>query len=379
MRGSLLAVVAIALITGLAVVAAVRYSGLLNPPPVVEVSPPPTPPAPAPPPPPPPRVLIPVRLVYVGDTIYPADVRARPIRPEEKEEFEKNKDAYLQPVPEVAYFRFPARDLLPDQPLRKTDLLEPKKPEALNIRLFPGTRAVGVAIPKERSVGGLIQVGDWVDVHLNTEISRTDNPTPIPYTGLLVPHALVVAKRDTLFSVYAGLPPGEPVPFTLATNPYRAALIEYGLTIGTLSLVPVAADEKKRLDKLKEEALTSQESNLAVTFAAPGSPDYAEETSRIKAYSEGSLAIGNDDLARVLRLKPIPLPEPPPPLPPPPAPPVTIELFHGVQRSRVATFPVATEPPPPRPYIPPPPAHYLFQIPGGPPQTPPLKVSPTGK
>src|SRR5439155_14312693 len=100
MRGSMLAVIAVAIIVGLGVVFAVRTMGLLNPPP-----PPPPPPVVETrvvvPEPPPPTVLVPVRQLFVGDTVAPTDVRVRPLRPEEFKEFTDNKDKYLPAVVEV--------------------------------------------------------------------------------------------------------------------------------------------------------------------------------------------------------------------------------------------------------------------------------------
>ncbi|HEY3789416.1 MAG TPA: Flp pilus assembly protein CpaB [Urbifossiella sp.] len=377
MRASLLAVIAIALIAGLGVVFAVKALGLLNQPP---------PPAPPPvvvaevPPPKPPSILIiaPTRNIFAGDAITGENVGFRALLPEEKKDYEEHKEDYLPGQPAAAFFRIAARDLVGDRPLRKGDLLESKKPEPLHTRLFPGTRAVTVGITKDRSASGLIQVEDWVDVYLITEVSRTDNPNPVHFTGLLVPHARVVAKRDTLYPIYDPIR-GDTVSYTLATNPYRAALLEHGRNVGILTLVPVSADEKKRLDGLRDEAIKNPASSVAVTFAPPGSPEYKEEQGRLDRYANGSLSIGSEDLVRILRLPEI-VPAPPPPIPPkpvkpmltpPPPPPITVELFTGVNRSGTATFPVPYTPPPPPEtpeppppaYVPPPPAKYLFSNP----------------
>ena len=366
MRASMLAVIAVAAVVGLGVVFTVKTLGLLNPPPAPVVEAPPPPPAP-----PPPLVLAPVRHLFAGDTINPTDIRPRYLRADEMKEYEKNKAEYLPAVPEITYFRYSATAVAADQPLKHKDLKEPTKPESLNARLLPGTRAVSVGVHKQHSAGGLIQVGDWVDVYLNTEVSRTDLPVKIPHTGVLVQQALVVAKRDTLYSIYAPLIPGEPVQFTLATNPYRAALIEYGRTIGTISLVPVSGAEKRRLDALKAAALDDPNAlPNGVTFAAAGSPEFRAEAERIDKYTRGGLAIGNEDLAKVLNLKPIeppppPVSAPPPPTPAPPPQPVSIEIYSGVHKSATATFTPAVKPepkpaPPAPVYVPPPPAQYLF-------------------
>lgn len=376
MRASMLAVIAVAAVVGLGVVFTVKTLGLLNPPPqpVVEVvQPPPPKPVPPPEPPPPPLVLVSTTHLFSGDTISPASIRPRYLRPEEIKAYEANKAAYLPGVPEITYFRNSARDVPADRPLMAADLKDPIKPESLNSRLLPGTRAVSVGVHKHHSAGGLIQVGDWVDVYLNTEVSRTDLPnTKIPHTGILVQQALVVAKRDTLYSIYAPLVPGEPVNFTLATNPYRAALIEYGRSIGAISLVPVSSSEKKRLDALRTDAMDDA-SKLphGITFAKPGSVEYQNELDRIEQYTRGGLAIGNEDLAKVLNLKPIPPLPPPTSAPPPPAQPipptpVSVEIYSGVNKASTATFTPPSQPAPaairpaPTPWVPPPPAQYLF-------------------
>ena len=192
------------------------------------------------------------------------------------------------------------------------------------------------------------------------------------------------AKRDTLYAIYDPLL-SDTVSFTLATNPYRTALVEHGRNVGVLTLVPVSADEKKRLDGLRDEAIKTPGLSIAATFAPTSSPEYQEEESRLKQFANGSLSIGDEDLVRLLRLSPIEPPPPPPkvvkppkhpkpaPVPPPP-PPVTVELYNGVNKSGTATFPVPYNPPPPievpdppeapEPvYVPPPPAKYLFRSP----------------
>jgi Flp pilus assembly protein CpaB len=394
MRASLLAVIAIAIVAGLAVVFAVKSLGLLEQPkPPEQVVVVKDPPPPAPPASPPIVVLAPVRHIFKGDAISGENVAARILREDEREDYEKNKADYMVGDRDAALWRLAAKDLPGGRPLRKGDLDEAKRPEPLSTRLFPGTRAVTIGIPKDHSASGLIQVGDWVDVYVSTDVGRTDTPaSSVPYTALLVPHALVVAKRDTLYPIYDPLR-SDTIPFTLATNPYRAALLEHGRTVGTLTLVPVSSDEKKRLDELRDTAMKNPgSSSVAATFAAQGSPEYQAEEDRIKNYVNGSLSIGDDTLVKLLKLPVIePLPPPPkPPKPPkpvkpqpvpPPPPPVTIEVYSGSNRTNNATFPVPYDPPPPPvipdppeppepEYVPPPLPKYYFRNPDAKPKAP---------
>ena len=411
MRLSMLAVIAVAIIVGLGVVFVAKERGWLSQPtppqPVVTTPPVVVPPAVVPPPP---MVLVPLLHLFTGDAINPTHVTVRPLRPEEMKEYEENKAEYLPPVLQVAAYRMPAKDLAVDRPMRKSDLQEPKKPDALNTRLVPGTRAIGVQIAKENAAGGLIQVGDWVDVYLVTHVSRTDNPVKEVQTALIAPHAQVIAKRDTLYPLYVAPVPGEPHAFTLATNPYRAALIEYGRNIGVLAIVPVSESEKKRLDGLRAEALADPAKSLAVTFAEPNTPHYKAEQERIEKHARGALAVGPEDVAMALNLAPIPAPQPPPPppkrkivipAPPPPAPeppppPITVETFSGVNKTGTASFAVPYTPkpvPPPAaptvieedvpapPWVAPPTPRYVFSMPtaadGQPAAKPPTLTVPT--
>ncbi len=349
MRGSLLAVLAIAVIAGLGSVVAVRNLGLLNPPAtpttIVEQKAQTVAVAATP------SVLVPSRHLFEGDTINPQDVRLRAMNADELQMFNEKKLIPIQ-IPDVAFFRAPSKDLVADQPILPADLAEPKKPEALHTRLLPGTRAVDISVMKEQSAGGNIQVGDWVDVYLNVDVSRTDRPSAVPYTGVLLQRAPVIAKRQTLYQIYAPLPPGEAIPYTIAANPYRAALIEYSRSLGTISLVPVSLSEKKELDKFRDEGKLSSDPKYGIPFAQPDSTEFVAEMERIQKYSRGESSVGSDDLMRVLNL---------PELPKAPtaeqiqkAKPINIEVISGVRKTGTTTFV-----PPPLP----PQAFYVFSNP----------------
>lgn len=325
MRGSLLAVVAVAVVLGLGVVALVRAMGWLSPPPAPVVQPVVTTPPPAPPPP---QVLVAGRPMYAGDMVDAAALLLRPLRPYEVKDFEANRADYLVSM-ESAVLRDLARDISADTPLKKADLAPVQKPEPLHARLAPGTRAVDLAVPRELAAGGLIAVGDWVDVLVLTDVSRTDSAARVPQSGVLVQAAPVIAKRSSLFAVFSAQKDG-PIGHMVAVNPYRAALLDYARSVGTISLVPVSAAEKRRLDTIKTRAATNPAtaSAAAIPFAEPGSPEFRDEVERIEKYNRGELAVGRADLARVLQLAP----------PAPKAPAVQIELFRGTARAGTASF-----------------------------------------
>jgi len=342
MRGSLLAVIAVAVVLGLGVVALVRAAGWLAPP---VVSSPPQTVVVVPSPPPQPQVLVAGRPMYTGDMVDAEALFLRPLRAGEAKDYEANTADYLVSR-ESAVLRDLARDVAADTPLRKLDLAPVQKPEALNVRLAPGTRAVDLAVPKELAAGGLIAVGDWVDVLVLTDVARSDSPARVPQTGVLVQCAPVIAKRSSLFPVFSAPQPG-PIGHMVAVNPYRAALLEYARSVGTISLVPVSAAEKRRLDVLKGRAATNPATaaSVAIPFAEPGSPEFRDEVERIEKYGRGELSVGRADLARVLQLAP----------PAPRTPAVQIEIFRGTARAGTASF----EPPGG------PPIEYVFTAPTG--------------
>ena len=372
MRASFLLVLALALVVGLGVAVAVKSLGLLTP---VVVTPPTQPPPPPPAPvvvPVRPSFLVPGRPLFAGDTIRPGDVRIRPARPEEMEAYEKNKADYLAAVPEAVYYRFAATDLPADAPMLKSSLKHLSKPDALHSRLVPGMRAVNVSIPKSGSAGGLIQVGDWVDVYITTEVGRTDLQGRTMQTGVLVHHAQVIAKRDTLWSVFAPLPGETSIQYTLAMNTYRSALLEFARSVGTLSMAPVSEAEKQQLDQLKAELLKDPSKIAMISYSDPNSKDYQAEEQRVRDFREGTQSVGSDDLISVLNLKPIPAPVPPPLPPAPrvkavPPPPITVEVLSGTQKTSTVTFPVPAPEPEPLPPPPAPPTpeqgRYFFVLP----------------
>ncbi|QDU24296.1 Flp pilus assembly protein CpaB [Urbifossiella limnaea] len=343
MRGSLLAVVAIAVVLGLGVVALVRTMGWLSPPAAVA-----PPPAPAPVvvvPPPPPQVVVYNLHLTPGDSLDGQYVSVRPLRADELKEYDANKADYLPPSRATAAFRYAAKSVVADTPLKASDLAAVKRPEPLAARLAPGTRAIDLGLPKELAAGGLIATGDWVDVLVLTDVARTDSPAKVPQIGVLVQSAPVIAKRSSLFTIFA--PPQDGlIGHTLAVNPYRAALLDYARSVGTLSLSPVSAAQKQRLDDLRARAMEEPTKTLlAIPFAEPGSPEYREEQDRIAKYARGELSVGRADLARVLQLAP----------PAPKTPAVQIELFRGTARAGNATFSPAD-----------PGFEYVFSSPTGP-------------
>lgn len=330
MRASFLLVLAVALLVGLGVAVFIKNAGLLFPQPAAPVAVQPLAVVP-----PPPQILVASRSLFAGDSIGPGDVRLRPATAAEAKELASSPDKFLPAVQDVAYFRYIAKNVEANAPVLRESIEPMKKPEALNVRLPAGTKAVGVAVPKERCAGGLVQVLDYVDVYLTTEVGRSDAPGKSPRTALIAKNALVVVKRNSLYPVYAPLM-DDLVQFTLAVNPYRAALVEHAMTVGNLTLVPANEAEKATLDQIKAEIGKDADKAILLSCPAPDSPEYREELRKVAEYTTGKVAIGTEQLMAVMGLKAISPPTRP-------SPPITVQVVNG-SKATVASFAVPTDP-----------------------------------
>jgi Flp pilus assembly protein CpaB len=313
MKASTLFAVIIAILLGLGVVAAARYTGLF---------------ARATPPPPkqeePHKVLVAARNLFEGMVVKPDDVKVRTLEPDEVAEYQRTKEKHLPPIPEVAVLRVLARNVEAGQPMLREYLYEQALPDPLSRRLKRGMRAVNLVLPKDRAGGGLIQVGEHVDVYLTTQIARPGHwDEAVTQTACVARNVPVIVKRDMLWQAMLPVPFGQPVYYTLEVNPYRAALLEFAKVKGDLSLLTTDANPKK--------------GGLKPAGGAPADDDskeYADEETRVAAFNNGELAVGEGDLERIFHLAP-PLQK---------APPIRIERFDGVELKETKVYEVSLPP-----------------------------------
>ena len=274
-----------------------------------------------------PSVLVAGRNIFAGDLIQPAWVKVRPMRPEEEASYAKTKDLLLPPVAEAVYLRVALANLRADEPILKDHLQEFAKPESLSKRLLPNARAVGVAVSKDRCAGGLIQVGEWVDVLLTSVIDHGEGSPVATQTAVICPRVRILAKRNQLWPVFQAISENE-VQFTLELNTYRASLMEFARTKGALSLVPVSSLEQSRLETRRKDLLEQGVAGRLVSLSSESGED-TEEEKRIAKISTGDSSVGQDDLARIFALKPIPAIKDPG---------VTVQQMSGPQSMKPAVF-----------------------------------------
>jgi Flp pilus assembly protein CpaB len=321
MRASTLFVVTVAILIGLGLAIAAKVSGIFNPP---------VAPAPVVVKKPEVNVLVANRPVFAGDLMDPAWVRVRPMTAEEMTHYEEHKDQYLPPLPQSVALRVAQKTLETDQPILRDCIRELAKPDCVSQRLLSNMRAVNVSLPKDHSDGGLIQVGEWVDVLLTTTV-EVNGKQASTRTAPVANKLRVIAKRNALWPIFAPLPDDKLVHFTLETNPYRAALIEFSKDKGNLSFAAVSAAEQRELEERRTAWLQVKAGGRAPTFSIDDSAEYRDEDARVDAINRGELSINTGDLVRIFGIQPPPTPEPPKPL-------TTIQRFSGTSRGHSAVF-----------------------------------------
>ncbi len=274
------------------------------------------------------QVLVAGRNLFPGDVIETSWVVTRALKPEEEAHYEANKEKYLPAVVNAVALRAANKVIETDRPILKEDLKEIVKPDRLSLRLLPNMRAINVSVTKEHSAGGLIQVGEWVDVLMTTTIS-SDNTKDVTRTAAIAHRVRVIAKRNALWDIFAGLPDDKPVNFTVEVNPYRAALIEFSKGQAQLALAPLSISEQRVLEEKRTKLLDVPVAQLQpVLFQDTRTGDYEQEEQRIDAINRGEYSIGNGDLVRIFDLK----------TPPPPTAETKVEHFSGLERSRVTKY-----------------------------------------
>lgn len=296
MKASTLITLAVALFLALGTAIGARALGLFTPGPGPAAAPPVI------------KVLVAKSNLYADIAINANQVTVRDLRSDEMEFYNKNREKFLPASPEAAALRIPTRNIEADSPILKTDLEDLAFPESVRDRLSPDMRAVNVLVPKERAAGGLITKGDYVDVYLTSVVSDSLDPSRSKTLGAFIARNLrVIVKRNSLWTVLKPNPENMPVAFTLEANPYRAALIEYALTKGTLSLLP---SSRPRDDGIVPAASVTGPRS----FSIADSREYREEDKRIDLLLKGEYSLTESDLERIFNLRPIERKIPPPPV-----------------------------------------------------------------
>jgi Flp pilus assembly protein CpaB len=281
-------------------------------------------------------VLVAAKNIFSGDLINASDIRVRNLKPGELDSYNKHREQFLPAVQAAAVLRVAKQNIEADTPITRDLLKEFVKPAPLNERLLPDHRAVEIVLAKDRSAGGMIQVGEWVDLYLTSTIQGREGGGTTR-TAAIAPRVRVIAKRDTLWPLFAPLPKDKPVEYTLEINSYRAALIEFARAKGALSMTPLPANEQKKLEAERNEKLARMKNGDAIVEGAPEGQEAIEEMAMMQGGdSGGDHVITDAALVKLFDLKE-PTPEPPPAL-------TYIERLSGTHRVGQAVFTLEGKP-----------------------------------
>jgi pilus assembly protein CpaB len=311
MKGSSLFALSIAILLGLGVVGVAKYTGLFS----QKGAPPPAAQDPI-------KVLVASGNLFEGYTLTTKEVRVRNLRQDEYAHYQANREQYLPPLPEAAHLRVLMRNLEADQPILREYLLDQGIPDALHRRLEPGMRSVNLTLTPDKAGGGLIQLGERVDVYLTANVAwGGDWSTGATRTACLARNLKVIVKRNNLWTALAPVNENQPVHFTLQANPYRAALLEFAKGKGELTMVPTSATQE-RVTGIRPAGgiLPASQSDL-------DSKEYRDEDNRIASFNRGELVIGEVDLQRIFNLTP-----------PVKVPPLRVERYSGVNLIGTTVF-----------------------------------------
>lgn len=324
MRASTLFALTAAVLIGLGIAVSLKFAGYFNPR-VADAARPSQE-----------QVLVAARNVFAGDMIDASAIRVRNMKPAESVAYKKDPEHFLPAVPAAAVLRVAKQNIEADKPIKYEQLTEFVKPVPLNERLLPDHRAVDIVLPKERSAGGLIQVGEWVDVYM-TSIIQGGEGGGSTRTAAIAPRVRIIAKRDTLWPVFAPLPKDKPVEYTLEINSYRAALIEFARSKGTLSMSPLPQIDQKKLEAERNEKLARLKNGDGIVESAPEAQEATEELSTMQGGDAGGDHVISDQaLVKLFELKTTP--------PPPPPALTAVERFSGVHKVGEARFTLEGKP-----------------------------------
>jgi Flp pilus assembly protein CpaB len=315
MRASTLFAITLSVLLGLGAVAGARYAGLFD---KKET------PATLPDPPVTLSVLIPITNLYQDVAVTSEYVQTKQLQLNEEEAKEYRKDPtkyasrYIHGVPSAIQFRIPKLNIPAGTPLKEEMFQKQELPRPISEQLEPKTVPVNVKVSKANSVGGTIRKDEYVDVWLSTtfNVGTGKEAKETPVSACLAKGCKVIMKRDSIWTSFGSDPDDKPISFTLQTNPYRAALIEFARSRGTLSFRTASAPATAGTGKFSND-----------------SPEYLDEDIRVDKINRSEYAISDLDLMRVFNLK-IPVTVPPPPAPEP----IKTRVIVGTQEVGTAQF-----------------------------------------
>ncbi len=252
-----------------------------------------------------PQVLVAHRNLFKGIMPTAADVKARSLAAYEVTTFEKNRSKFLPPIPQSVESRVLAMNVPAGTPLMEEHFEKQAIPEPISERLETGMRSVNLVLPRERAAGGVIQVGERVDVLFTTSFIGEGQKLPQLVSAPIAKNLKVIIKRDSLWKVLTPVNQEKPATFTLQANPYRAALIEFAKMKGVITLVPAAS--KGNMSQAVVAAASLQQQQLdpmqQQQQGGPNTAEDVEEEQRVLDFLANRSVISDADLERIFSVR----------------------------------------------------------------------------
>jgi Flp pilus assembly protein CpaB len=258
------------------------------------------------------KVLVAKRPLFKGVVLSSNDVEVRTLVNGERAYYEKYKkdDKLLPPLVHAVDYRVLVKNVGAGQILIE-DYFEPTAfPDGVSERLEPGMSSVHLTLPRDRAAGGVLRVGEYVDVLLTTAITPPNKGKPFAASARIARGLKIVVKRDNLWTVMKADSESKPALFTLQANPYRAALVEYSKLKGLITLVPAASTMLARDER---EPMND-----------PDSREYRDEEKRISEYLNNERSVNDLDLERIFNLRATMMQTAEPP-------PIAVEIMTGTK------------------------------------------------
>lgn len=312
MNASSFFAITVSALLGLGAVGGARYAGLFEKP---EAKPEPKP--------------VPVKVLVAGEnlfenmTVVGTQVRVRELRADEMALYQKNKDKFMPAVPNAAHMRIAARHIEADTPLLREHFVDQSLPDELSSGIPLHMRAVNLQLPKERCSGGLLRVGEYVDVFLTCQIVGAEDKPAVLQTACVARGVKILVKRNNPWQMMTANTSELPISFTLLANSYRAGLLEFSKLVGNITLMPSPPPAEFQIRNNRQPG---------AVFSDTSSAEYRDEDERVERVQRSELTIGYRDLERLFKLPPIPVARVEPK-------PDTILHYNGLAPHRVTLLP----------------------------------------